>query len=109
MATRTKILVVDSDLDTLSRVYLALVHRNYKAEASDKAEEIQERVKRLRPALLILGKKEYLFYFEKLKMPCIVLWDNEEPASIRFPDDVFMIKKPIQLESLIHMIQEVVY
>jgi hypothetical protein len=109
MAIRTKILVVDSDLDTLSRIYLALVHRNYKVEASDKTEEIAERMKRLKPALLILGKKEYLFFEDKLKTPCIVLWESEEPALLSIPGDVFVVKKPVSLELLIHKIEEMVY
>jgi hypothetical protein len=109
MATRTKILVVDSDLTTLSRVYLALVHRNYKTEASDKVEEIAERIKRLKPALLILGKKEYFIYRDKLKTPCIVLIDNEETAVFSTPEDVILIKKPVQLENLVQKIEELVY
>ena len=101
--------MVDSDLNTLSRVYLALVHRNYKAEASDKIDEIAERIKRLKPALLILGQKEYLFFHEKLKLPCIVLWGKDDIKSISVPEDVFIIRKPVQLEPLIHKIEEMVY
>jgi hypothetical protein len=109
MATRTKILVVDHDLATLSRIYLALVHRNYKTEASDKEEEIAERIKRLKPALVILGKKEYFAYRDKLKTPCIVLVDQEEPADFPTPEDVVLLKKPVQLDVLVHTIEELVY
>ena len=108
MATRTKILVVDSDLDTLSRIYLALVHRNYKVEASDQKEEISERIKRLKPALLILGQNEYLFFQDKLKMPCITLLDLSEDE-LHVPDDVFIMRKPIPLDQLIQKIEEIVY
>jgi hypothetical protein len=108
MATRTKILVVDSDLDTLSRVYLALVHRNYKVEASDKQEEISERIKRLKPALLILGQEEYFFYQEKLKMPCIALMNLPE-NEIHVPEDTIVIRKPVVLDQLIAKIEEIVY
>jgi hypothetical protein len=109
MATRTKILVVDSDLDTLSRIYLALVHRNYKTEASDKDEEIPERIKRLKPALVILGKKEYFIYRDKLKTPCIVLVNNDETETFSTPEDVIILKKPVQLEALYQKIEELVY
>jgi len=109
MATRTKILVVDSDLDTLSRIYLALVHRNYKAEASDKEAEIPERIKRLKPSVVILGKKEYFTYKDKLKTPCIVLLDNDDTEVFSTPEDVIVLKKPVQLESLVQKIEELVY
>ena len=108
MATRTKILVVDSDLDTLSRVYLALVHRNYKVEASDRKEEISERIKRLKPALLILGQNEYLFFEDKLKMPCIILLNLSEDE-FHVPEDVIIMRKPIPLDKLIQKIEEIVY
>src|SRR5687768_4227463 len=108
MVTRTKILVVDSDLDTLSRVYLALVHRNYKVEASDKKEEISERIKRLKPSLLILGQMEYLFYQDKLKMPCITLLNLSE-EEFHVPEDVILMRKPIPLDQLIQKIEEIVY
>jgi hypothetical protein len=107
MATRKKILVVDSDLDTLSRVYLALVHRNYKVEASDKPEEISERIKRLKPALVILGQPEYLSFQEKLKMPCILLQNIAENEFL-VPDDVVIIPKPVPLDQLIQKIEEIV-
>src|SRR6476661_5288414 len=109
MATRTKILVVDSDLDTLSRVYLALVHRNYKTEASDKLEEIPERVKRLKPALLILGSAEYDSYKDKLKLPCILLLADDETRPESLPGDVLVAKKPIHVDALMQIIDELVY
>ena len=108
MATRTKILVVDSDLDTLSRIYLALVHRNYKVEASDKKEEIQERLKRLKPELLILGQMEYMFFKDKLKTPCIALLENGDHG-LQIPDDVVVVNKPVPLDHLIRKIEEIVY
>ena len=108
MATRTKILVVDNDLDTLSRVYLALVHRNYKVEASDRKEEISERIKRLKPALLILGQNEYLFFQDKLKLPCIILLNLSEDE-FHVPEDVIIMRKPIPLDQLIQKIEEIVY
>ena len=101
--------MVDSDLDTLSRIYLALVHRNYKAEASDKEAEIPERIKRLKPSVVILGKKEYFTYKDKLKTPCIVLLDNDDTEVFSTPEDVIVLKKPVQLESLVQKIEELVY
>lgn len=100
--------MVDSDLDTLSRVYLALVHRNYKVEASDKKEEIPERIKRLKPVLLILGQIEYLFFQDHLKIPCITLVDLSEDE-FYVPEDVIIMRKPIALDQLIQKVEEIVY
>jgi DNA-binding response OmpR family regulator len=46
MSKRTRILVVDSDLHALSKIYLSLIHKNYKVEASDDAQEIMARTER---------------------------------------------------------------
>lgn len=53
MPKRAKVLVVDSDLHALSRIYLFLLHRDYKVEASDNADEIIPRVERFKPRLVI--------------------------------------------------------
>jgi DNA-binding response OmpR family regulator len=107
MATRTRVLVVDSDLDLLSRIYLALLHRNYKAEATDKSDEIAERMKRLKPSVIILGFKEYKLLKPLLKVPAILL--TEEPEStLALPDDVIAIQKPFQIDTLIRTIESLV-
>ncbi len=106
MATRTKILVADSDIDTLSKIYLALSHRNYKAEALDNANEIFERIKHLKPAVIIIGIKEFLLIKDKLKIPAIVMIEKEEEAIKGLGSDIAFIKKPLHLESLIKKVQE---
>ena len=57
MPKRAKVLVVDSDLHALSRIYLFLLHRDYKVEASDNAEEILPRVDRFKPKLVIAHER----------------------------------------------------
>ena len=108
MANRTKVLVVDSNLDNLSRIYLALVHRNFKAEASDKAEEIVERLGRLKPALIILGKKEYISLKEKIRIPGIVLIDKGDANTIQLNDEFIAMENPVKIEALIRTIEELV-
>lgn len=54
MPKKARVLVVDSDLHTLSKIYLSLIHRNYKVEATDNAQEIVARVDRFKPRLVIL-------------------------------------------------------
>ena len=55
MSKSTRILVVDSDLHTLSKIYLSLIHKNYRVEASDDAQEIIPRTERFKPRLIILN------------------------------------------------------
>jgi hypothetical protein len=108
MATRTKILVVDSDLDSLSRVYLSLVHRNYKVEATDKYEETIERIRRLKPSVVILGKKEFFSLDKELKIPAILLLEKEDLSSIAPHDELVLLDKHASIESLIRTIEELV-
>lgn len=55
MPKRPRILVVDSNLHALSKIYLSLIHKNYKVEASDDAQEIMARTERFKPQLIILN------------------------------------------------------
>jgi DNA-binding response OmpR family regulator len=70
---REKILVVDSDLHSLSKIYLALIHRRFKAEACNNPEEITARLKRFKPSVIILHAEEYVKIKSKLRTPAIVL------------------------------------
>jgi len=108
MAIRTKVLVVDSDLDSLSKVYLALLHRNYKVEAADKAGEIAERVKRFRPAVLVMGIQEFRALQDAFKIPGIVMMDetSEPPEPLSWKDVLVSIPKPVQIDQLVKTIEE---
>ena len=108
MANRTKILVVDSDIDSLSRIYLALVHRNYKAEASDQQNEIPERLKRLKPAVVILGKTEFESLTQELKMPAIILMEKEDLPEFAGREDLVGMEKGVQIDALIRTIETLV-
>lgn len=108
MANRTRILVVDHDLDSLSRIYLALVHRNFKAEASDKAEEIAERMKRLKPAVLVLGEAEYKALKQELKIPAVVIVEKKDQSGIVAQEDLLLLEKPVPIEELIRTIERLV-
>jgi len=108
MATRAKILIVDSDMITLSRVYLALIHRNYKTEASTKVEELVERMKRMKPSIIILGEKEYRSLTQPLKLPTILLLDKAEGSPIALDDILVGIEKPVHIDTLIEKIEALV-
>ena len=108
MATRKKILVVDNDLDLLSRIYLGLLHRNYKVEATDKVSEVEERMKRLKPSLLILGKQDYLNEIGALKIPFIVLVDKDEMPVNHSKVELNLFEKPVSIEKLVRTLEELI-
>jgi DNA-binding response OmpR family regulator len=102
---REKILVVGHDLDNLSRIYLALIHRKFKTEACDKPEEIPERIKRFKPGVIVLDLEAYNPIREKLKIPAIVLTDEDVPLSSKLNDGDIWLAKPVQVDTLIKAVE----
>jgi DNA-binding response OmpR family regulator len=104
---REKILVVDSDLNSLSRIYLALIHRKFKTEACNQPEEISARIKRFKPAALIITSTEYNTISNKLKMPAIVLYEKvSDVAQLNYGD--IELKKPVHIDELIKAVEKIV-
>jgi DNA-binding response OmpR family regulator len=104
---REKILVVDKDLDNLSRIYLALIHRKFKAEACNNSEEISARIRRFKPAIIILNLPDYSSISDKLKIPAIVLLESGDAGAILNYGDL-SLKKPVQIDELIKTIEMIV-
>ena len=100
MISKTKILVVDPDIDSLSKIYLNLLHRNYKVEACNTQDEIGERIKRMKPSILIIHHQLYWEVEKKLKMPVIVLFEEHSPISIRELEDLKVLRKPVPTDEL---------
>jgi len=105
---REKILVVDADLDTLSRIYLALIHRRFKTEACNDPLEIPERLKKFKPAIIVLGLKEYGIINQKLKIPAIVLGEKDGHSGIELNYGDIHLKKPVHAEQLIKAVEMLV-
>jgi hypothetical protein len=105
---REKILVADQDLDSLSRIYLALIHRGFKAEACNLADEIPERLKRFKPAVVILNVKEYETLKEKLKIFAIVLLEKENGNPVRLNDGDIPLQKPVHADALIKAVETLI-
>lgn len=104
---REKILVVDEDLYSLSKTYLALIHRKFKAEACNNVEEIMARLRRFKPTVIILGSKEYEKINVKLKIPAIVISDPENiNMQLSFGD--IELKKPVSAELLIQTVEKLI-
>lgn len=104
---REKILVVDQNLDALSRMYLALIHRKFKTEACNNPEEIAARLKRFRPAVIILGLHDYSPICTKLKIPAIVLLEDGDSATELNYGDISM-RKPVHADDLIKTVERLV-
>jgi DNA-binding response OmpR family regulator len=102
MSKRARILVVDSDLHVLSKIYLSLIHKDYKVEATDDAQEIVARTERFKPRLIILSAatrnltsdvcrdveqrrvKVLMITKEEGKIPCEI----KKMEVVRMPSDV---------------------
>lgn len=104
---KEKILVVHHDLDFLSRVYLVLIHRRFKVEACNNPEELAARLKRFRPAIVILNLNEYNTISSKLKIPAIVLFENgNADAELSYGD--IPLKKPVHMDDLLKAVEKLV-
>lgn len=104
---REKILVVDHDLNTLSKIYLALVHRRFKAEACNNPQEIAARLKRFKPSAIILSLNEYDMINKKLRIPAIVLSEKKDTITQLNYGDI-QLQKPIQVDELIKAVETLV-
>jgi DNA-binding response OmpR family regulator len=105
---RERILVVDKDIDSLSKIYLAFVQRSFKVEACDNPEKIKERIKKFRPAVIVLQAREYKEVMEKLKIPAIVLAKKEEEGPIQLNDGDVLLHKPVQANALTKAIEKLI-
>jgi len=105
---REKILVVDTDLDSLSRIYLALVHRRFKTEACNKPEEIPERIKRFKPAVIVIDVTQYGMLSQKLRIPAIVFSEQEVDFCTQLNYGDIHLKKPIHADQLIKAVERLV-
>lgn len=50
-----RILVIDTDLFSLSKIYFSLIHLDYAVEACNTPNEVESRMERFQPGLVVLG------------------------------------------------------
>ena len=103
---REKILVVDPDLDSLSKIYLALIHRKFKVEACNDPEEFLDRMKRFKPSIVILNTTEYNIHSKKLKIPAIVSVERENSSAFQLNDGDVSLTKPVSVDELIEAVEK---
>ncbi|HEU0064829.1 MAG TPA: hypothetical protein VFQ58_07350 [Flavisolibacter sp.] len=103
MPKKIKILIVDSDIDLLSRLYLTLLHKGYKVEATNEAEEIIARIDRFRPNLLVINDfmdgltGEILRDLYKRKIAVLLITDSDEFSSEHRFRKMEIIHRPVDL------------
>ena len=114
MPKKVKILIADSDLDLLSKLYLTLLHRGYRIEATNEPEEIVQRMERFKPNLLILSDmmdgltKSILFDLYKKKTAVLLITEAKDPYSeFRFRK-MEHLNKPVDMNQLDLKIKELI-
>lgn len=55
MVKKAKVLLVDNELPSLSRMYIDLLLKNYEVEATHEAREVIPRIRRFRPDIVIIS------------------------------------------------------
>jgi len=61
-ATKTKkpksrVLVIDEDIDSLKKLYIGLLQLQFDVEASDQVNEIIQRINRFKPAVVVMAQE----------------------------------------------------
>lgn len=114
MPKKVKILIADSDLDLLSKLYLTLLHKGYRIEATNEPEEIISRMERYKPNLLILNDmmdgltKTILYDLYKKKTAVLLITESKDPDSeFRFRK-MEHLRKPFDMMQLENKIKELI-
>ena len=107
MAAKTRILIVEPDIDLLSKIYLTLVHKNYRAEAITKAEELGDRIKKFKPAVVVIGYDNYAASKLKIRTPLVVMAARGQLYAAP-GDDIIVLETPLQLDKLAPTIEKLV-
>lgn len=55
MVNKVKVLLVDDELASLSKMYIDLLLKNYEVEATQEAREVLPRIRRFRPDVVIIN------------------------------------------------------
>lgn len=77
---------MDSDLHNLSRIYLSLIHKGYKVEASEDGQEIIQRTERFKPSIMIINAQtrnlsaEVYAFLQKCRKNILLVNDTDEPV-----------------------------
>jgi DNA-binding response OmpR family regulator len=108
MPTKSRILIADDDLESLSRLYLSLLHKQMKTEAINSIEEVSSRITQFKPHILIIStsliKEEVNAFCKRIRSGSrlIPILMKEKTVENNFLFDV--IEKPIDIGQLMEII-----
>lgn len=100
-----RILIIDTDLFSLSKVYFGLIHTEHAVEACNNLQEVAERVERFQPGVVILGntgthdRRSLCRYFKDVHL---LLVGSPPGHTDLGPDNV--LDKPVDVSLLRHKI-----
>lgn len=100
-----RILIIDTDLFSLSKIYFGLIHLEHAVEACNNLQEVEERVERFQPGIVILGNtgpcdtEALSRYLKVLGVHLLFMGTSPEGAD---PDDV--LERPVDVSLLRHRI-----
>jgi len=109
MREKTKVLVIEEDIGSLTRLYLGLSQAGFNVEVSDNMNEILQRVNRFKPQVILVNyaltvNKENFTSIINNKASIIILYltDIDQPQE----ENIQMIKKTFKLNEVVEKIKK---
>jgi hypothetical protein len=72
-------------------------------------QELKDRVKRLKPSVIILNKSDYINVMNDLKIPAVVLVNNQDRTGLPADGELMILEIPVQIDRLVEAIETLVY
>jgi DNA-binding response OmpR family regulator len=108
MPSKPRILIADDDLESLSILYLKLLHRQIKTEAVTNTGEVMHQIKQFKPHILVISTSlidgDINLFCKRMKaqLRIIPVLMKEKSEEDYFLFDV--LEKPVEIEQLMEVI-----
>jgi DNA-binding response OmpR family regulator len=105
-----KLLLLDDQIDSLSDTYSTLIRQGFDVEASSDVFELDDRIRRFKPDLLITDAgliQKYVWLDQRIRssgIPFLLLTDRKKPA---IPETDNILYKPYLTRQLVGKIRSV--
>lgn len=117
MSKKPKVLVVDNEMDSLAKIYINLLLKDFRVEATNVADEIIPRIKRFKPNAVIINNElpgfdafQVCAAVKEHNLPVILLIEKTSPATAQLDscraDEV--VYKPVDVNDLAQIILRLV-
>ena len=99
MREKIKILVMDTDIDSLTRLYIGLAQFGFNVEVSDRVEDAQQRLHRFKPDI-ILAEQTFLDSIVKnsIKQRAKIVYLVNQHRELPLPGD--FVSKPFKVSGV---------